>query len=242
MQHPLLACYLPLGDPGLPADLALIYAECGVDIFELGIPTDNPWMDGPIVSSSMQRTLAAGVNQAWIGEQLSLLRKQFAMQALVVMGYENLNLADLSPGGKPSFDGLLRAGPDNGGDMSEKVDLRGVALIPFVSSAMLPDEVANAIKASGYVMLQAADGKTGLRTALEPDNRDKVTALRRMGIRIPILLGFGISTPKHVAEVIAAGADGVIIGSACLCHAQAGTDSLRQFLTEVRSAMNACCA
>ena len=43
--------------------------------------------------------------------------------------------------------------------------------------------------------------------------RDGVTNITRFG-GAPVLLGFGISTPQHVANAIAAGARGAITGSA----------------------------
>jgi tryptophan synthase alpha subunit len=53
--RPALICYLPLGDPGVGADLVRTYAECGVDVLEIGVPGSYPYLDGPTISASLRR-------------------------------------------------------------------------------------------------------------------------------------------------------------------------------------------
>ena len=56
-RRPLLACYLPVGDPLVPLHYTQIYMDCGVDILELGMPSPDPYLDGEDVSASMGRHL-----------------------------------------------------------------------------------------------------------------------------------------------------------------------------------------
>ncbi len=242
-KKPLLTCYLPIGDPALPADLAAIYADCGVDVFEVGIPTDDPWMDGPVVAGSMRRTLAAGIDQAFIGKALAKLRSQFARQAMVVMGYDNIRLKELIDGPRPAFDGLLCVGADAGELIAAaaSIEADAVAPIPFIAFEMPKADIDRArATRGGYVMLQAAPGKTGSGAELDKHLEKRIASLRQAGICIPILPGFGISSAGQAAAVIQAGADGVIIGSACLQQAQQGAPALRAFLTGLRKAIDGC--
>jgi len=243
-RRPLLGCYLPIADPALPADLASIYADCGVDIFEVGIPSNDPWMDGPSVARSMHRTLAAGVDRACIGKTLADFNKRFAHQALVIMGYADMQLEQVLREHRPVFDGLLCVGADAGeciASAAAVLDIREVWPIPFISFAMPEKEIEAARMASGgYVMLQAAAGKTGTRSALDKTLGDKIQALKQAGLALPILPGFGISSAEQAAAVIQAGADGVIIGSACLQQAEQGAGALSRFLSGVRAAMDGC--
>ena len=39
--RPLLACYLPICDPAIAYDLVQVYADCGVDNFEVGILSED---------------------------------------------------------------------------------------------------------------------------------------------------------------------------------------------------------
>lgn len=234
---------MPIGDPALPGDLAKIYADCGVDIFEVGIPSDNPWMDGPSVAGSMQRTLAAGIDQVFIGKTLLDFSKRFEQQAIVVMSYNNINLEELTRGHSPVFDGLLCVGID-AAELIESVlsiDSDDVLPISFMPYEMFKEDIERVrVSRSAYLMLQASPGKTGIRSEINTDLNKKIETLRNEGITIPILPGFGISSPEQAATAIQAGADGVIIGSACLQHAMQGAAAIREFLTEVRRAIDGC--
>jgi len=69
-----------------------------------------------------------------------------------------------------------------------------------------------ASKTTGFIYTVSLYGVTGSRKKLS----DKVEGLIRKlkGLtKVPVCVGFGISTPEHAATVASAGADGVIIGS-----------------------------
>ena len=93
--------------------------------------------------------------------------------------------------------------------------------------------------ARGYIMLQAAPGKTGMRQTLDESNREKIKMLKAAGVKVPVLLGFGISTAAQAAAALVMGADGVVIGSASIHYSLMGEEAIRNFLTEVRGAMDA---
>ena len=78
--------------------------------------------------------------------------------------------------------------------------------------------------------LVAALGVTGTRDEISPD---ALELLKRVKERtsLPVVPGFGISTPEHVRQYAEAGADGVIVGSALIrivaerASREAGPDS-----------------
>ncbi len=229
----LLACYLPLGDPQMIEDQAEIYVSCGVDILEIGLPHSDPFMDGSIVRNSMARTLSDGVDQQEWHKRLKALRHHFPSKYIVAMGYVDLLPIVANGSGGFLVDGVLHVGlaPPN-----QRV---GVDRIGFVSTELVREELEVARQATGYIMLQANAGKTGLRNSLSPENGKRVSRLRAAGVQAHILLGIGISTPGHAAKAISLGADGVVIGSACLRAAERGAASLANFLTDVREALDA---
>lgn len=231
--HKLLTAFMTLGDPLALANQAALYVECGVDILEVGVPHSRPFMDGQIVAQSMKRAIRAGVTPVVAHELLHRLRQQFVHTPIVVMGYGDLAPVVHARDGRALADAVLSIW--NGVDRVPK----DIARIAFVSSKTERHEIAAARDSRSYVMLQANRGKTGLRSSLPKINVANIRRVRRAGVRAPVLLGFGVSTPEQAALAVHFGADGVVIGSACLQAAQQGEAALRDFLTRVRSALDA---
>ena len=234
---PLLTCYLPAGDPLALSDQAQIYADQGVDIYEIGVPYSDPFVDGELIADSMKRTLTAGITQTDIALQAEVMRKRFPDQAVVMMGYPNMLPDCLCVKNNPVADGVLQVGGISA-DLQNILTLKGVYRVEFIGWGMSEDSLALACNADGYIMLQAAEGKTGLRDSFDMRNRQRVQQLREQGISVPVLLGIGISTATQVKEAMDCGADGVVIGSACMAKALEGAASLGNFLREVRRALD----
>ena len=234
----MLACYLPVCDPAIAYDLAQVYADGGVDIFEVGIPSEAPYMDGGVVAKSMQRVLAAETNQRDMSWEISNLKKRFADKTVVLMGYENMQLNELTVNGKATFDGVLRIGSDHpqGEVLHNGHTVDGITFLPYDDKQW---DMQSLSHARGYIMLQAAPGKTGIRQTLDGSNREKIKILKLAGVKVPILLGVGISTAEQAAAALDMGANGVVIGSASILYSITGEEAIRKFITEVRGAMDA---
>lgn len=236
--RPLITCYLPVGDPAIDYDLAQVYFECGVDIFEVGIPSEDPYVDGVMVKNSMQRVLATKMSQRDMGREIANLRTHYADKAIVLMGYENMQLHELTVNGKAPFDGVLRIGSDHfeGATLYQDHSLDRITFLPYDEREW---DIQTLRHARGYIMLQAAPGKTGMRRTLDESNRGKIRMLKVAGAKVPILLGVGISTAEQAAAAVEMGADGVVIGSASIFYSMMGEEAIRNFISEVRGAMDA---
>lgn len=239
-----LVCYFPLGDPKIPFSMLQVYAECGVDIVELGIPEADPFMDGEVVRTAMHRALEPqyGRATARLHETLKLLEAMPHGPVGICMGYATsfrTELLDLPVWS--DLDGMLMVGLD---DHPEAARIRarfaetGTELVNFVSADLPPEDVAAARACRSYIMLQATPGATGARDSFDPANAQRIADLRAAGVTAPIFPGFGISTPEQVSAAVACGADGVIIGSACVAHAEQGPRALHDFLSAVRRALH----
>jgi tryptophan synthase alpha chain len=239
---PLLACYLPVGDPLFPPELADIYAACGVDIVELGMPSADPYLDGPDVAASMARGLAAGGAIDALVAATARIRTAVDGPAPICMCYADLDMAGvMAAGAFDGIDGLLMLGLESRADAAQiraDMHVRGIRMIRLVGDDLPPADLAAASAGDGYLMLQAAAGVTGPRQSLDPANASKITRLRAAALRHKLLLGFGISTGTQAAEAIGFGADGVVIGSMCVRKALEGPDALRAFLTDVRTRLD----
>ena len=93
--------------------------------------------------------------------------------------------------------------------------MRGNDLAPvFLAAPTSPDDRLKRIAEAsrGFVYAVSRTGVTGARQQLADDARKLVKRLRRV-TKLPIALGFGISTPEQFAEV-GEFADAVVVGSA----------------------------
>ena len=194
-------------------------------------------MDGAVVAKSMQRVLAASISQRDIGREITILRKRFADKAIVLMGYENMQLDELTVNGKATFDGVLRIGSDHfeGATLQQGHTVDRITFLPYDDKQW---DVQSLKYARGYIMLQAAPGLTGMRQTLDGSNRGKIKMLKVAGVNVPILLGVGISTAEQAATALDMGADGVVIGSASILYSTMGEEAIRKFITEVRGVMD----
>jgi tryptophan synthase alpha subunit len=91
----------------------------------------------------------------------------------------------------------------------------------------------------GYVMLQANPGPTGIKSVVLPDSANVIEMLRRLGLTTPIALGIGIATAEQAQSAIRMGASGVVIGSLTVERMLDGRRALREFLLELREALDA---
>jgi len=91
----------------------------------------------------------------------------------------------------------------------------------------------------GYTYCLARVGVTGAGTAMQLDHGDLLAELARLGAP-PAILGFGISTPDHVRTALAAGAAGVISGSAIVAliaeHGAAAARPVEAFVSTMKRA------
>ena len=241
-NHPILACLVQPGDGALTDRQAEICVENGADILEVSLPYAYPYLDGAVVTQSMRRALAAGMTQPRMEQELSRLRERVTGVAIVLMGYQNLKLSCVRRrrDAYRSVDGILQLGGSTFPQLGSSIvsERNVIHRIGFVSDQLSAKEIANAKCAGGYVMLQAVGGKTGVRRSFDKDNAQKVARLRAAGIVVPVLLGFGISTPAHARQALRCGANGVIVGSACTIRARAGEKELASFVAGMRAALD----
>ena len=212
--------FLMLGDPDLETSARLLaeVVDAGADMIEVGIPFSDPVADGPVIQAAAQRALAAGVR---VGDFLDLIRALRARNNRVPIGiltYANIAVA------RPGF---MRDAAEAGADSLLIADLPALEARPFVqemeqagiepvliAAANTPDatlaKIASLSKAYTYCVSRA--GITGTHAGGEFDQR-LVERVERAGAP-PAVFGFGISKPEHVRAALAAGAKGVICGSA----------------------------
>ena len=239
--RPALISYLPLGDPLAGDGLAELYAECGVDILEIGVPGGDPYLDGKTITDSVRRARAAGVNLRKAGELIRAERAAHPDIGMVWMTYppdDPTGLVDaVVASGVDGF--LVPPGARPYAALGRQLEARGVEFVHFLThNPNLRDVQAAVSSSSGYVMLQANPGPTGLKPVVLPDNAEMIEMLRRLGLETPIALGIGIGNPEQAREAVDMGADGVIIGSLTVETLLRSRGELRELLLSMREAID----
>ncbi|MFN8520299.1 MAG: tryptophan synthase subunit alpha [Chloroflexota bacterium] len=238
-----VVCYVPLGDPLLPPQTMLdAYADAGVDVLEVGIPSRDPWLDGPEVSKSMTRALDAGVDAAWVARTLADWRsarddRGRDTPAILWFGYPELPVdAVRDAAAIRALDAVLLIEPHRCTDaatLDAELARLGVARCAFLPWEPTVEDLGSAAGTTGYVMVQARPGVTGAG-GQPADPRPLVRVARETAPGRPVVAGFGVSGPHDVTRVLASGVDGVVVGSACIgALGDGGEVGLRTFLASV---------
>jgi tryptophan synthase alpha chain len=126
------------------------------------------------------------------------------------------------------------AGPLKKACLDNKVDLI------FLAAPNTPEERLKMIQkeTSGFLYLVSRTGVTGARKDVLQDTRDLIQRVPKSDM--PKAVGFGISTPDQAAEVIRAGADAAIVGSACVdLIAKGEIEQLESLISEMKAAIKA---
>jgi tryptophan synthase alpha chain len=214
--------YITCGDPDLATtrDIVLSAIDAGADVIELGVPFSDPVADGPVIQRASERALH---NHTTLSDVLKLAREVRAQRSdagLIIFSY-------LNPILRFGLERFCAACSDAGVDGALVTDLpveeaheyiahmrrRELATV-FLAAPTSTDERLRRIAAvsTGFVYAVSRTGVTGTREELASDALELVARLRRF-TKLPIAVGFGISSPEHVAEV-AQFADAAVVGSA----------------------------
>jgi tryptophan synthase alpha chain len=245
-----LVTYLMAGDPDLATSraAALACAEGGADLIELGMPFSDPIADGPTIQRAAERSLRAGTTLSDVLALAADVRARSDVR-LALMGYVNPVLAY---GAERFFRDAARAGvdaiilpdvpPEESGELRRLADAAAIHMVFLLApTSTEARRRAAASVASGFLYFVSVTGVTGTRTALPTDLARRVAEVRAAS-PVPVVVGFGVSTPAHAAEV-ARVADGVVVGSAIVARI-AGPGSrtvraarVRRFVRSLRRAV-----
>jgi tryptophan synthase alpha chain len=240
--------FLMLGDPDVETSARHLDAvvEGGADMVELGIPFSDPVADGPVIQAAAQRALASGVR---VGDCLDLIagfRSRHPQVPVGILTYANIVVARA---------GFMRDAAEAGVDSLLIADVPALEAEPFarameqsgiepvlIAAMNTPEptlrRIASLSKAYTYCVSRA--GITGTHAGGQFD-ANLMRRLQAAGAPPPIF-GFGISTPDHVHAALAAGAKGVICGSAIVdCAARGGnvTELVRSLKSATRERLDA---
>jgi tryptophan synthase alpha chain len=113
----------------------------------------------------------------------------------------------------------------------------GIDTVFLAAPTSTPERLALVGEQScGFVYCVSTTGVTGERTELPADLTGLVARVKA-STRLPVAVGFGVSTPQH-ASLVAGIADGVVVGSAVV-RRQDDPVALAAFVRELAEAVHA---
>lgn len=238
-----LNIYCTAGFPQLESTLPVMKAlqDSGADMIELGMPYSDPLADGLVIQHSNALAISNGMTIVKLLEQLSGFRKEIHVP-VILMGYMNPIL-------QYGFERFCNHAADAGVDAliipdlpvhefetSYGVFIKNVGLdFIFLVTPETPAERLHKLDqlSSGFLYAVSSSSVTG-----SSGNMDEVEIylkdLKKMNLRNPVLVGFGISDKKSFERVCSI-ADGAIIGSAYINALQKGPDVPSATIDFIRS-------
>jgi tryptophan synthase alpha chain len=238
-NHKALIAYICAGDPTVEATPLIVEAliRGGADLIELGLPFSDPIADGPTIQAATQRALRAGMNPDMFFETVKMLPKTIPY---AVMTYYNLVFrrgvekftADCKNSG---ISGIIIPDlpPEEAGELHAACKKHGVDLIHFIAPTTTEKRINHIMQnATGFIYLIARLGVTGAREDLSIHTKQLI---QRVHTSVPKAVGFGISKPEQAREIIEAGADGVIIGSAIVNIIAEHRDNIERAAEEIEA-------
>ena len=231
--------FITAGDPSIEATRKFIdvLAEYS-DIIEIGLPFSDPIADGDVIRDAGSRALANGTTT----DKVFAMLKTVDFPRIVIMTHLNPVFVY---GVDKFFAECKNCGvygiiiPDlpyeERGEVSSYAVKYGIHLITLIAPTSEDRIKMLARDASGFIYLVSSMGVTGVRSEFTIDLEKIVKQIRGVS-KIPVMIGFGISTPAH-AEQMRKIADGIIVGSAIVKiieqHKENASEYIRTFLKEM---------
>jgi tryptophan synthase alpha chain len=220
-RKPSLVAYVTCGDPDLAKtrDIVLAAVKAGASVIELGVPFSDPLADGPVIQRASERALKHGTSLEDVLRVASEIRKQSDV-GLIIFTYLNpivrMGLAKFGDAAKAAgVDGVLVTDlpVEEAGEYLHEMSKRDLATVFLAAPTSTNARLKSIAKVStGFIYAVSRTGVTGARKQLTNDAQELVQRLRKY-TKLPIAVGFGISTPEQFAAVEKF-ADAGVIGSA----------------------------
>ncbi len=246
-RKPLLSVFYTAGFPKLDDTnkIATSLEKGGADLVEIGIPFSDPVADGPTIQQSNKVALDNGISLALILKQVKEIRKSVKLP-IILMGY-------LNPVMQYGIEKFAKDASDAGVDgvilpdmpLAEyerdykKVFEDAGLLLTFLISPTTSDERIRKIDSisKGFIYAVSASSTTGAKSGFAPEQTQYFERLKKMKLKNPFLIGFGISNKETFVQASEYSA-GAIVGSAFVNMLKESKDlegDVVKFVTELKS-------
>ncbi len=230
------------GYPDIDKSTKVFKKLCSADVIEFGFPFSDPIADGPVIQAAATGAIKAGVSMDKAFGMIRELRRHSATP-IVFFSYFN----PIHKYGVERFVSEAKAAGVNGVlivdlPMEESrwlkplTDEAGMAWINLITPTT-PTERVKQLDAhgSGFLYYVSVLGVTGARAALPDDLAERCRRIRDCA-KLPLVVGFGISTPEQAA-MLKGHVDGVVVGSAIVSKISNGLGDLDGWLKSMKESL-----
>ena len=246
-----LVAFFTAGDPDLSAskDIFLVIEKAGADIIELGVPFSDPLADGPVIQASAHRSLQNGTTLGKIIELVKDIRSQSQLPIVLMSSFNPVFVYGqakfVEDAVNAGADGVILPDlpPEEAGKFLGLANAKSLDTIFLLAPTSTPDRIQMVGEASkGFIYYVSLTGTTGTKEALAKNLEEKVSAIKNE-VKLPVLVGFGISGPEQAKEAGQC-SDGVIIGSAIVKLIESHSDpverdkKITEFISSIKTALN----
>jgi tryptophan synthase alpha chain len=221
-NKPSLIAYVTCGDPDLDTTRQVVVAaiDAGASMIELGVPFSDPLADGPVIQRASERALKHGTSLEQVLKLAAEIREHSQSAGLIVFSYLNpilrMGLAKFCKVARHAgIDGVLITDlpVEESEEYRREARKNDLATI-FLAAPTSTDQRLNRIAqvSTGFIYAVSRTGVTGTRQQMPEDAGGLVKRIRRF-TKLPVAVGFGISTPEQFASV-GTFAEGAVVGSA----------------------------
>jgi len=240
--------YVCAGDPDFDRSLEVLLAlaDAGADILEIGVPFSDPLADGIVNQMAAERALRAGMTTRKVLDLVRAFRHQRAtplvlftyLNPVFTYGYQEFHRAAAAAGADGIL--LLDLPPDEAAQHTDLARGEGLLHISLIAPTTPPARAAQlAAAAEGFIYALSRTGVTGAHGAPSASLPAQIAAIKQHS-KVPVCVGFGISTPDQ-ARAVARAADGVIVGSALVkqieLHPERAADAVRELAARLIAAV-----
>ena len=220
------AAFMPFtvaGDPNYKTSIKILRKlSKTADLLEIGFPYSDPLADGPVIQAANARALVAGANTDMVFKLISEVRK-FSDLPITALVYANLvyqyGINDFyRQANRSGINGVLIPDLpiDEAAPFVKAAQENRINPIFLVTQTTTPARLVKILKsAKGYLYLVSVLGVTGARRVFAKNTVEFIKRIKTQ-TGLPVAVGFGISNANQARTFVAAGADGIIVGSAII--------------------------
>lgn len=236
--------YITAGDPDFKTSLKIVDALAfgGIDILELGVPFSDPLADGEANQLAAERAISSGMTAHKVLDEACEIRKKHPSLPIVLFTY--MNPIAYSGNFKSFCKKAVESGvdailpldlpPEEDADLRKTIEDSGLATVGLIAPNTPKSRIPLLCKnASSFMYYVSREGVTGEGNSFSANFANSITEIKKHTV-LPVVVGFGISTPAHVKAAASTGVDGIVVGSAIVRRIEAlskGMDSMSSFKT-----------